>query len=89
MLPSFAVLRDPTARFLSAYRYGRAGGSAINDVAEPFRTLYRGFRSIDDALDHVETAASPYAVDHIFRPQSWYVGDAHEPDRRRPPAGDR
>lgn len=75
-LPSFAVLRDPTARFLSAYRYGRAGGSAVNDVAEPFQALYRGFRSIDDALDHVEGAAGPYAVDHIFRPQSWYLADA-------------
>jgi|SRR5579859_2254682 len=75
-LPSFAVLRDPTARFLSAYRYGRAGGSASNAVAEPFRTLYRGFRSIDDALDHIERAADPYAVDHIYRPQSWYVCDA-------------
>ncbi len=75
-LPSFAVLRDPTARFLSAYRYGLAGGSANNEVAEPYRALYRDFRSIDDALDHVEGAASPYAVDHIYRPQSWYVSDA-------------
>ncbi len=75
-LPSFAVLRDPTARFLSAYRYGRAGGSANNEVAEPYRAVYRGLRSIDDALDHVEAATSPYAVDHIFRPQSWYVSDA-------------
>ncbi len=75
-LPSFAVLRDPAARFLSAYRYGLAGGSASNEVAEGFRSLYRSFRSIDDALDHVERAASPYAVDHIYRPQSWYVTDA-------------
>lgn len=75
-LPSFAVLRDPTARFLSAYRYGRAGGTIVNDVAEPFHAIYRGFRSIDDALDHVEKATRPYAVDHIFRPQSWYLADA-------------
>lgn len=75
-LPSFAVLRDPAARFLSAYRYALAGGSTVNDVAEPFRTLYCDFSSIDDALDHVEQAASPYAIDHIFRPQSWYVTDA-------------
>ena len=75
-LPSFAVLRDPTARFLSAYRYGCAGGSTNNEVAEPFRTLYRGFRSIDDALDHVEAADTPYAVDHIYRPQRWYISDS-------------
>lgn len=75
-LPSFAVVRDPLARFLSAYRYGLAGGSPANDVAEHFRTLYRSFRSIDDALDHVERAGSPYAMDHIYRPQSWYITDA-------------
>jgi hypothetical protein len=75
-LPSFAVLRDPRERFLSAYRYGLAGGSASNQVAESFHALYRSFRSVDDALDHVEQAQSPYAVDHIYRPQSWYVTDA-------------
>jgi len=75
-LPSFAVLREPFRRFLSAYHYGRAGGTENNEVAEPFRTAYQSFRSIDDALDHVEQAATPYAVDHIFRPQSWYVTDA-------------
>jgi hypothetical protein len=75
-LPSFAVLREPTERFLSAYRYGRAGGSPSNSVAESFFAQYRDFRSIDDALDHVEQAIGPYAVDHIYRPQSWYVTDA-------------
>ncbi len=74
-LPSFAVLREPMERFLSAYRYGRAGGGANNDVADPFRALYQGFRSIDDALDHVEQASNPYQVDHIFRPQHWYITD--------------
>ncbi len=75
-LPSFAVMRDPVQRFLSAYRYGRAGGGSSNRVAEPFRAIYAAFRSIDDALDHVEDAASPYAVDHIFRAQNWYITDA-------------
>jgi hypothetical protein len=76
-LPSFAILRHPADRFLSAYRFARAGGSARagNHVSEPFNTLYRAFRSIDDALDHVAGARSPYAVDHIFRPQRWYVSD--------------
>lgn len=73
-LPSFAVLRDPAERFLSAYRYAQLGG-ADDEVAEPFRTLYRGFRSIDDALDHLEQAGNPYRIDHIFRPQYWYITD--------------
>jgi len=75
-LPSFAVLRDPVERFVSAWRYGRAGGGAIHGVADSFRALYQGFTMIDDALDHVEAAGSPFAVDHIFRAQSWYVSDA-------------
>ncbi|WCT72521.1 sulfotransferase [Sphingomonas naphthae] len=75
-LPSVAVLRDPVDRFLSAYDYGRAGGSADNRVSLPFRDTYRGFASIDAALDHVEQAANPYQLDHIYRPQYWYVSDA-------------
>lgn len=74
-LPSFAILRDPVDRFLSAYTYARTGGSLHNSVAIPFQEHYRAFRSVDDALDHIEAADSEYAIDHIFRPQSWYVTD--------------
>jgi len=72
-VPTFAIVRDPVERFLSAYAYACAGGTADNAVSEPFRSIYRGFRSVDDALDHLEAANWPYGVDHIFRPQSWYV----------------
>lgn len=74
-LPSFAILRDPVDRFLSAYAYGKAGGSADNQVSLPFRAAYKGFASVDAALDHLEARRFPYEVDHIFRPQSWYVLD--------------
>lgn len=74
-LPSFAILRNPVERFLSAYSYARDGGTRDRTVAPGFRDLYMGFRSLDDALDHVEQARSIYAMDHIFRPQSWYVTD--------------
>ncbi|WP_323991289.1 sulfotransferase family 2 domain-containing protein [Nguyenibacter sp. L1] len=73
-LPSFAILRDPVDRFVSAYEFARRGG-AHRQVAAPFRARYMGFRTLDDALDHVERARSPYGVDHVFRPQSWYVTD--------------
>lgn len=76
-LPSFAVLRDPVDRFISAYNYGRVGGTRNNRISKPFNARYAAFRSIDDALDHVEGARRPYDVDHIFRPQSWYVTDRH------------
>jgi hypothetical protein len=75
-LDSIAVIRDPIDRFLSAYDYARAGGSADNRVSPPFHEIYKAFRSVDDALDHVERAASLYHVDHIFRPQTWYLADA-------------
>ncbi|GBQ29143.1 hypothetical protein AA12717_3160 [Gluconacetobacter sacchari DSM 12717] len=74
-LPSFAILRDPVDRFLSAYSYARNGGSRDRMVASGFRDRYMRFRSLDDALDHVEQAGSVYGMDHIFRPQSWYVAD--------------
>jgi hypothetical protein len=75
-LPSFAILRDPVERFLSAYHYGLAGGSRDNAVSLPYRSTYMGFGSIDDALDHLEGTTTPFGLDHIFRPQCWYICDA-------------
>jgi hypothetical protein len=73
--PSFAVLRDPVARFVSAFNYAQAGGSDHNRVSAPFIDRYKAFRTIEDALDHLEDAADIYRIDHIFRPQSWYITD--------------
>lgn len=76
-LPSFAILRDPVRRFLSAYHYARAGGSDLRHVARGFRDTYMRLGGIDEALDHIERARWPYGTDHIFRPQAWYVTDRH------------
>jgi hypothetical protein len=73
--PSFAVLRDPVARFVSAFNYAQAGGSADNRVSAAFRDRYMAFQTIDDALEHLEGAADVYQIDHIFRPQCWYITD--------------
>ncbi|MBL8554139.1 MAG: hypothetical protein JNL41_07665 [Phenylobacterium sp.] len=74
-VPSLAVVRDPIDRFRSAYAYARAAGSRDNRVSEPFRSIYAAFRDVDEALDHLEAADWPYGVDHIFRPQAWYITD--------------
>jgi hypothetical protein len=74
-LPSFAIWRDPVARFVSAYRFARSGGAPNATIARAFRQQYQAFTSLDDALDHVESAPSLYGIDHIFRPQFWYVAD--------------
>ncbi len=71
-----AVVREPVARFISAFRYATDGGTPCRQVSEPFRAAYRAFRSIDAALDHLERYRDPFDVDHIFRPQRWYLTDA-------------
>lgn len=74
-LPSFAIWRHPVERFISAYCYARTGGTSVSPVSRAFRQAYSAFQSLDDALDHVEASPSLYTVDHIFRPQFWYVAD--------------
>jgi len=75
-LPSFAIVREPITRFLSAFRYARNGGTRDRTVDWPFNARYRAFAGIDDAIDHLACARSPFGIDHIFRPQSWYLTDA-------------
>ncbi len=74
-LPSFAVWRNPVERFVSAFRYAQVGGSHDVPVARAFRERYMAFDSLDDAIDHVAETGSLYDLDHIFRPQFWYVAD--------------
>ncbi|MBT0667275.1 sulfotransferase family 2 domain-containing protein [Novosphingobium profundi] len=72
-LPSFAILRDPVERFVSAFHYASAGGTRDRQVATPFRARYARFESFDCAIRHMEKCRDLFAMDHMFRPQSWYV----------------
>ena len=74
-LPSFAIVRDPVDRFLSAFHFARTGGNPERPVSSAFRSRYMKFRDLDDAIEHVATARSIFDVDHIFRPQGWYLAD--------------
>ncbi len=74
-LPSFAIWRHPVERFVSAFRYAQAGGTHDVPVGRAFRDRYMAFETLDDAIDHVAATRSLYDLDHIFRPQFWYVAD--------------
>lgn len=71
----FAIWRDPVERFLSSYDFVRRGGGRHVELHPYFATLYGQFGSLDDAIDHVAGVKSPYQLDHVFRPQSWYLHD--------------
>ncbi len=72
-LPSFALVRDPVERFVSAFRYACAGGTGDRLVAPAFRKRSSGFEGVDCAIEHLKRARNIFDIDHIFRPQSWYA----------------
>lgn len=72
-LTVFTVIRDPVERFLSAYCYSINGGGDEAPIAKVFRSKYMGLESVDQALDQIEKAASPYDLDPIFRRQTWFI----------------
>ena len=73
---TFAIVREPTERFLSGYDFLRNGGGRdVRIQPGPMRRM-RHVRTIDNFLDFLEAANSDWLkVDTFARPQSWYVTD--------------
>lgn len=73
---TFAIVREPTERFLSGYDFLRNGGGRdVRIQPGPMRRM-RQVRTIDDFLDFLEAANGNWLkVDTFARPQSWYVAD--------------
>jgi len=72
--PSFALLRDPFDRFISAFFFVRSGGTPECRLSDVFTAQTRHIRSVDDYLDFLE-ARGALDLDFIMRPQSWFVCD--------------
>jgi len=73
---TFAVLRNPVERFLSAYDFLMAGGGGEIPVLESSRRRLRSVKSVDDFLAYLEAARSNWLnIDNAARPQSWYITD--------------
>jgi hypothetical protein len=71
---SFALLRDPYDRFLSAYAFVRAGGSESTRLSDVFAADTAGIASVDDYLSYLERR-DDLSLDFVMRRQSWFVCD--------------
>lgn len=77
-LPSFAVLRDPVERALSAWRYVRSGGTAEGWVApraEYDLPEFRDFERFATEWLPSRTAAGDDTLDFVFQTQTRFVCD--------------
>ncbi|GBR26081.1 hypothetical protein AA0473_1053 [Acetobacter orleanensis NRIC 0473] len=76
-LPSFALWRDPVERFLSSYDFIRNGGGSHVSLHPSFAAHYAELTTLDRMIEYVESVSSIYHLDHVLRPQHWYLTDRH------------
>ena len=74
----FAVVRDPVDRFVSAFFFLQAGGTADVPASPRTTKLIRKFKSIDEFMGCVDRENMPLKkLDPVFHAQSDYVLDEH------------
>jgi len=71
---SFALLRDPFARFASAFAFVRAGGTQSSRLSDVFLRQTEAIATVEDYLSFLE-ARGPLDLDFVMRPQNWFVTD--------------
>ncbi|GFE94265.1 sulfotransferase family 2 domain-containing protein [Acetobacter persici] len=72
-MPSFALWRDPVERFLSSYDFIRNGGGSHVELHPGFVERYADLTTLDRMIEYVDGASSIYQLDHVLRPQHWYL----------------
>lgn len=76
-MPSFALWRDPVERFLSSYDFIRNGSGSHVSLHPGFAEHYADLTTLDRMIEYVDGTTSIYQLDHVLRPQHWYLTDRH------------
>jgi hypothetical protein len=73
---SFAVIRDPVDRFLSAFDFLMRGGGKDASVQAPVMRRLAHIRTLDQYLDYLEGLEGDwFRSANTARPQWWYICD--------------
>lgn len=73
--PTIAIMRDPEERFLSAFKFVLNGGGHDVPMQADVAMGMQEIRSMDDLISYIERSPDLYHLDHVLRPQHWYITD--------------
>jgi hypothetical protein len=73
---SFAIIRDPVDRFMSAFDFMIRGGGKDARIQAPVMRRLAHVRTLDDYLDYLESLQGDwFRSANTARPQWWYLSD--------------
>lgn len=77
--PSFALVRDPVARFVSAYNFAKKGGSATVPASQHVTAFAQSFQTISECAACIVSMPERERarLDFVFRRQSDFTCDAN------------